>query len=469
MTYDEMVAKHGELTSQAENIAGMADTSGVTLTDEQIADQTAKINELMAEAGELETKIKAMKAKNDADAKVAAAKAFQDTPEPVPFTPDHPGATAADVPDGDIDVGEPGAVADGMGGFDHYDHFASAVRGAAVTSKTGAGMIDQRLTTRFEAAASGQNTMSGAEGGFEIPEQFSNDMYKRASTLIPGVLDSVQKISLTNNSISITAGVDHNRNGTTYRHGGVVAYWLAEAKEYTASTLESRKIDLKLNKLTALSYATEEELENTNNYGSRLLGAHSEALAEELTHSVMLGTGAGQPQGALVSQCVVSVAKGAGQAADTIITDNILGMWQALHSPSKNNAKWYYNGEAFKEIASMTLGDGTTTYLMFTPPGGIINAPHSSLMGKPAIESDLMEALGDLNDICLCDWSQYFLATKGTTKTAMSVHLRFLFDEVAYKSSIQVDGRPAWEESLRPRKGDSDRRVSPFITLAERA
>ena len=57
------------------------------------------------------------------------------------------------------------------------------------------------------------------------------------------------------------------------------------------------------------------------------------------------GTGAGQPLGLLNADATISVAKETGQAAATVLSENIFGMWARLHAPRRQNAVWLINQE----------------------------------------------------------------------------------------------------------------------------
>src|SRR3546814_9164597 len=48
-----------------------------------------------------------------------------------------------------------------------------------------------------------------------------------------------------------------------YRHNGALAYWLDEAAQFTPSKLTFTQLEMKLNKICALMYATEEVLEDS--------------------------------------------------------------------------------------------------------------------------------------------------------------------------------------------------------------
>ena len=78
-----------------------------------------------------------------------------------------------------------------------------------------------------------------------------------------------------------------------------------------------------------------------------------------------------------------------------------------------------------------------------------------------------MQTLGTQGDIGLADFSQYLIGDKGGIKVATSIHLRFDYDETAFRFVLRYDGQPWWLSALTPRRGTST--LSPFVVLAVRA
>jgi len=352
---------------------------------------------------------------------------------------------------------------DPQGGFPTYGELCRVVHAA---SGPGA-RIDDRLI-RLNAAQ-GQTTTVGEEGGFVVAPEYSNKLLERAMNILP-VLGQCDRLTLGGNSITVIGMADHDRSGTTYRHGGVVVYWTDEADQITRSSLKFHKVDLKLAKITALSYSTEEELADSFiNFGDRLLTKQATAIADELVEAIMYGNGVGRPQGAFASDACVSVAKETGQAADTVVFENAVKMSAALWSTSRAQANWYHNAECLPQLRTMYIAVGAGGVPVYLVGNSAVGGAPNTLDGRPIFETEHCEALGDAGDIVLGDFSQYLLATKGTIKTAMSIHLRFDYDETAFKSTFRVDGKPAWDTTLKPRKGASATRVSPFVKLAARA
>jgi len=76
-------------------------------------------------------------------------------------------------------------------------------------------------------------------------------------------------------------------------------------------------------------------------------------------------------------------------------------------------------------------------------------------------------------DILLCDFSQYLIGGKaGRTGPQMdkSIHLKFDYDETAFRAVMRYDGQPWWSEPLTPKypTGGTDNtdELSPFIALS---
>jgi HK97 family phage major capsid protein len=77
------------------------------------------------------------------------------------------------------------------------------------------------------------------------------------------------------------------------------------------------------------------------------------------------------------------------------------------------------------------------------------------------------QALGTQGDIVLADLRHYVTITKGQVESALSIHLRFDYDESTFRFIFRVDGQPWWTAALTPYKGTNTQ--SCFVTLATRA
>jgi HK97 family phage major capsid protein len=75
-------------------------------------------------------------------------------------------------------------------------------------------------------------------------------------------------------------------------------------------------------------------------------------------------------------------------------------------------------------------------------------------------------ALGDVGDIIFGDFNGYIIAEKGGIESAMSIHVKFDYDESVFRFVLRVDGQPVRASALKPYKGADD--LSHFVTLAAR-
>ena len=171
----------------------------------------------------------------------------------------------------------------------------------------------------------------------------------------------------------------------------------------------------------------------------------NEAFAEELLwmteNAFINGTGSGQPLGFMNSGALVTVAKEGGQTADTIVTMNILNMWDRLPVRSRANAVWLV-ADSLVETQLFQLTMPNSNVNIYFPPGNNAATPQSAvfgtLLGRPVIPVEYMAGLGDVGDIALVDLNSYIRIDKGGTQTSESMHVRFIYDEMCYDSLVCV-------------------------------
>jgi HK97 family phage major capsid protein len=179
------------------------------------------------------------------------------------------------------------------------------------------------------------------------------------------------------------------------------------------------------------------------------------------------GSGAGQPLGILNADSLVSVAKETGQAAATVVYENVLNMFARIHPKSLTNASWFINQEVYPQLWSMVQVIGVGGVPVFLPPGGVGSAPGGTLLGRPVVPIEYASALGTVGDIILADWSQYVLLRKGGIEQASSIHVYFDTDETAFRWVLRINGRPWRKSVVSPYKGSLT--TSPFVVLQTRA
>jgi HK97 family phage major capsid protein len=282
------------------------------------------------------------------------------------------------------------------------------------------------------------------------------------------VASRVNRITISGNSNGLAMNaVSESSRATGSRWGGVAAYWLAEAGTKTETMPEFRKMEIKLNKLAGLAYATDELLADSSALESVLSQAFAEEFAWKVDDAIIRGTGIGQPLGFLNAACLVSVTKETGQAADTVVWQNVQKMWSRLWAPSRSNAVWFVNQDCEPQLQSMSLAVGTGGVPVYMPANGAAGQQYSTLFGRPVIAIEQADTVGDQGDIMLVDLNQYLLIEKGGLQSASSIHVKFTTDETAFRWVLRVGGQPAWNTTLTP--AYSTLTQSPFVVLDARA
>jgi len=153
-------------------------------------------------------------------------------------------------------------------------------------------------------------------------------------------------------------------------------------------------------------------------------------------------------------------------------------MWARMPARSRKNAVWLCNQDIepqlyqlnvkIKNVAgSENVGGIATLPVVFNPPGSVPGQEMGLLMGRPVIPVEYCPSLGTAGDIMLVDLSQYLMIDKGGIDAQSSIHVRFIYDEMAFRFIYRANGQPIWTSPMTPYKGTATQ--SPFIVLATRA
>ena len=333
---------------------------------------------------------------------------------------------------------------------------------AIVRSSTPGSAIDNRLLAIQNAT--GANESIPSEGGFLVQQDFAGEITK-AMFETGQLLSRCKEIPISGNANGVKLnGIDESSRANGYRWGGVQGYWANEAAAVTATKPKFREIDLKLNKLMAIYYSTDELLQDSDALESVLTQAFSEELRFKGDDAVFRGDGSGKPLGILNAGCLVSQAKESGQAAATIVHENLSKMWTRMPAMNRANSVWLINQEIEPQLEALALAIGTGGTLS---PLAMEYLTKGTIKGRPVIPIEQASALGTVGDIVLADMSQYLLATKGGVQVASSIHVQFIYDETAFRVTHRIDGQPALNKAITPYKGSAT--LSPFVALATRA
>jgi len=335
---------------------------------------------------------------------------------------------------------------------------------SAIKNQTTTGVVDERLSKIQKEFnnATGMNTQVGSDGGFAIQTDFAGMMLETAATS-GNILPLVDRYNVSDNADSVRwVDIDETSVATSV-FGGVQVYWASEAGTVTATKPKLAEKEMKLNKLMGVAYTTY-ELDAHSNFSSDLYTrAFEKAIQRELEATIIAGNGVGKPLGFQKGGDTISIAKETGQAADTIVYENIVKMYN--RSINKQGSLWVVHPDVQEQLDFMSFPvgvGGVPVYLGASSQGTL-----ATIKGRGVIESDHCAALGDVGDINFMNLSEYMLITKGGTRQDYSIHVQFLAAENCFRFIFFANGMPKRSSTLTIKNSSNAR--SNCVQLAARA
>ncbi len=440
LTLKALIERHNDCLDEIQEIeeAAAASDDGV-MTDEQLD----KYNELTEEADELEAKIEKRKAAEKTLAKNKQRKRIS--------APSNRKTSAGDGASLGSTVHE-NFEDDPKKGFKSPREFMMAVM------EVGQGRAKPDARLQYLAAA-GSDEQSGSDdpyGGFLVPEGFSPNMLQVDPEADP-TAGRTTNVPMDVPTVNIPARTD--KNHSTSVSGGLTVSRRTQTQAGTSSRMEMEKVRMHATSLFGLAYATEELLTDSPvSFAAILSAGFSDQFNYHLLNEKLNGTGTGEFEGVLNTPCKIEVAKESGQAADTIVKENVFKMRSRCWGYGM--AIWLANHDCLPEL--LDLND--SNHNIWNP--SLQEDRPDMLLGRPIFFSEFPNTIGDAGDLILGNWSQYLEGTLESLDSAESIHVRFENHERTFKFWTRNDGRCWWRSALTPKNGST---LSPFVTLAERA
>ncbi|MGE0460908.1 MAG: phage major capsid protein [Vicinamibacterales bacterium] len=315
-------------------------------------------------------------------------------------------------------------------------------------------MLEGESHRRVLAAPTGLNTDIASDGGFLVGQDRASGILQRMYST-GQVLQRVSRLPIGpgSNGMKMPA-IDETSRADNSRYGGIVSGWLGQGNTLTAGRPKFREIDLKLRKVGAFVYATDEQIADA----VALEGWINKYLPLELNFrtedAVINGTGANQPLGVRNSGAVITVTR---NTASRVLYEDVSGMWLRMWAPARTNAVWLVDQSVEAELEQLAIAIGTAGVLapIYKPAGSQPGQPFATLYGRPVIPVEYCSALGTSGDIVLAALDEYVLIDKGGVDQAVSLHVAFLTHEQVFRFMYRVDGQPTWNAAMTPKSGGS--------------
>jgi HK97 family phage major capsid protein len=333
--------------------------------------------------------------------------------------------------------------------FATFDEFLIAVMRAGPRLSA---YVDPRLRW---ANATGAEEVVPSDGGFLVPSDFTLGLLNGVETFATIYPDTDRQPITRGNKIKLPTWDERSRASGS-RFGGLRLYRADEGGQVTASMPKLRSVDLYLDKLTGVSWATQEYFDDVPALRAILSRAFRMEAGTVVDSEIIDGSGtSGQMLGVLRSNALIEVEPESGQSPATVRAENVTKMWSRLWAPGQRRAKWLYNQEI-------------TSQLFAFADSGLVTFGHDGprMLGAPLVAHESCKTAGSVGDLLLVVPDQYIIGEK-PPEFAESLHVRFVEGpEACFRFIWRIAGHPAWSTPLTPMNGTQT--VSPFVAIAAR-
>lgn len=343
---------------------------------------------------------------------------------------------------------------------------ANAIRAslAAARPSQTSGWKDQAELLEMHAAGAeitaAYSSHIGSDGGFLLPESFRNQLLQLSHE---GAVVRPRATVIPMSTPKVTIPAIHETNRTATLFGGVTIYWTEEDASSTESEAQFKTVSLEPDTMTGYSEIPNELLADAVAFDAFFSATFPRAMAFEEDDAFLQGNGVGQPTGSLNGGAVVATAKEVGQAADTVVYENVVNMMARLTPESLSRAVWVINQTVLPQLATMDNGSGGWPIFVQNAQGPF----PMTLFGRPVIVTEKANTLGEQGDIALMDFGFYLIGDRQLATVTSSEHYKFKERRTAFSIVQRVDGKPWLTDPVTPRRGADT--LSPFVALAVRA
>ena len=292
----------------------------------------------------------------------------------------------------------------------------------------------------------------GANGGFIVPDQFSNQikMVDDQAAIFRPRAQVIPAGDPPDAAITIPALDQGGANGV---YAGVQVTWIAEGAQKPETEPAFREIRLEPNEVAAHVVVTDKLLRNSAAAGALVSSLLRKAIIAAEEDAFLSGNGAGQPLGIIGHPAAIQVARA---GAGAIVYNDVVNMY--ARAKFGGQLTWIGSQTVLPQLMRMAdVGNN-----LVWQPNAREGAP-GTLLGIPFLLNDQSPILGAEGDLILVDLNYYLIKDGSGISISMSEHPLFTQNRTIIKAFWNVDGQPWLSTPLLARDGVST--VSPFVVL----
>lgn len=325
-----------------------------------------------------------------------------------------------------------------------------------------------RYDPRFAAIQASNRTDVAESAGVLVPQPIVAALIDDVAAT-SAVFGRVRQIGVTAKYSSLPMWRQHDRSAGLMN--GFAGEWIGEGQPLAEQNAKATQISVVTGKLGIFTRVTSELLDDAALFASQFQPALTQAAAYSLDRAILRGDGVAKPMGVLNDPSAVTVAKAAGQSADTFSFVNAVAMYSALYAAGTGRATWLVHPSVLPAL--LLMKDVVTNVAGSENVGGqaavqMDGAGELRLLGRPVVVSEHLNPLGDKGDVILADLSQYAWFQRSGLSLETSRDAYFQSDEIAFRLLWRGTGQGLWP-SAGKRPGDATATESWCVLLAERA
>ena len=292
----------------------------------------------------------------------------------------------------------------------------------------------------------------GANGGFIVPDQFSNQikMVDDQAAIFRPRAQVIPAGDPPDAAITIPALDQGGANGV---YAGVQVTWIAEGAQKPETEPAFREIRLEPNEVAAHVVVTDKLLRNSAAAGALVSSLLRKAIIAAEEDAFLSGNGAGQPLGIIGHPAAIQVARA---GANQIAYNDVVNMF--ARAKFGGQLAWIGSQTVLPQLMRMVDAGNNLVW----QPNAREGAP-GTLLGIPFLLNDQSPILGAEGDLILVDLNYYLIKDGSGISISMSEHPLFTQNRTIIKAFWNVDGQPWLSTPLLARDGVST--VSPFVVL----
>ncbi len=310
-----------------------------------------------------------------------------------------------------------------------------------------------------QKAALGES--SGVTGGYTVPPEFYDQLlliiaeeaiFRSNGAFVQPMASATFQMPYLDITTAQTAG-------TTPFFGGIKFNWTAEAQTRTETEPKFKLFELKAWELSGYTVSSNVLLQDSAFGLEKLLYMlFGKGIAWYEDYAFFQGNGTGQPQGVLNAGAALPVNR---QTANKVQFQDVAKMQGSLLPNSYGKAIWVFSPSVVPQL--LQLADGASRAIFISIDQGITKKPTWSLLGRPAIPTEKIPALGTKGDLMLIDPSLYVIGDRQQVEIAASEHVNFLSNQMTWRVVERVDGRCWMDQAVTLQDGATQ--VSPIVVL----